>query len=137
MTNLATRIQTQIAQDRAMLAEGTQGKWKVDRTHIYTGDSMIPIIAGTGLLTWQNEKDNMALIAACVNEKEGELLVIEGLLEIVTGCLVCEGTGISKVKGTGESGHRQWTDAPCLRCVMPIAILTRWIEGREAMDEKG
>lgn len=119
MTNLTTRITTRIteriAQDRAMLAAGTQGKWQTRflyrmfravRNHQTTLGLMMQ---GDDTKDWPDAE----LSASCVNDKEGELLVIEGLLDSV-----CE-----------------W-ECDCLPCAKLKAILTRWIEGRER-DEKG
>lgn len=111
-----------------MLAAGTQGKWTADTlgNWIMAGIMRVCDMRGWGYLTGigglhlsdeqacERQAANCILIAACVNGKERELLAIEGLLTLYTR-------------------DRCMLTYPAKQEVE--AILTRWLEGREA-DEK-
>lgn len=144
MTNLTTRIQARIAQDRAMLAAGTQGTCRAARglqynayfcVPLYINEHEIGLIKDNALegtqepfVVCRDESKivaNATLIAACVNNKEGELLMVEGLL----------GMGCIKDKVPGENQDDCDTDYQHLACKR-CATLARWIERRGANDGK-
>lgn len=140
--SLTTRITERISQYRAMLAAAHSGIWIVSPKRetessifIHRDDSLGRTICEVYSVNFgcvgdaEEQAANAALIAACVNDKEGELQAIEGLLKAID-CTHCEGT--LSIPFDGEL----W---PC-GCATDYrsglrAILTRWIDGRER-DEK-
>lgn len=149
MTNLITRITERIAQDRAMLAAGTQGKWGVE------GGGRVVAAASTDYVAFCQTRvspmvghfdyeglrlaaANAALIAACVNGKEQELRVIEADLtmhRILVSRLARHGSDwrerLPLLVETLSFEDQTFLDL----ALKSEAKLTNWLEGREA-DEK-
>lgn len=124
MTNLTTRIQAQIAKDRALLAAGTQGKWEADLLGNWVmakeGQMCVCDMRAWSSVQRRSDADstivrghNATLIGTAVNSFSVHLDAIEGLLVLY-------------------ARDRCMLTYPARQEIE--AILTRWVEAREVAD---